>query len=256
MPAENVGAPFVEMGRSSFRRRRGAARVSAAGLFPVVLALLAGTAAYSVLADRSVEQPIVEAARSIPVGARIDAADTRTVEVHAADVGLEADLLVPAQVGSGWVAAVPLERGEPLTRAEVSVQAGRAVLGEMSIPVAVQDAAGGRFVPGDTVDVISAGASGSAHYVAQELRVIAVAPGPAPGVLGAGVGSYYVVVQVGKATALRIAGALAASSSLSGSGLQLVLSTGEAVWPVGTSSGRPGNRGTGSHLRRRVVVMR
>jgi Flp pilus assembly protein CpaB len=100
--------------------------------------------------------------------------------------------------------------------------------GEMSIAVPVQQAVGGSLTAGDYVDVIAANATGGAYYVAQGLRVVAVAPSsPSAGTLLGGSSGYYVVVAVGKQTALRIAAALGAQGQ-GGNGLELVRSDDEA----------------------------
>jgi Flp pilus assembly protein CpaB len=99
----------------------------------------------------------------------------------------------------------------------------------MSIAVPEQQAVGGSLAVGDLVDVIASNAAGSAYYVAQRLRVVAVAPtSPASGALLGASSSYYVTVAVGKQTALRIAAALSAEGQ-GGGALELVRSNGEAA---------------------------
>lgn len=169
---------------------------------------------------------IVVARRVLAPGEPLDASDTRLVAVHAGDRALLHDLASPAQVGRGWVTSVPVAAGEPLTQSELERPLQNPPLGEMSIAVPVQDAVGGRLQPGDLVDVIATNAQGSAYYVAQALRVVAVAPASPSGALLGASGSYYVVVAVGKKAALAVAAALGAAGS-AGGGVDLVRSSGE-----------------------------
>ena len=147
---------------------------------------------------------IVVASTSVPAGSAVNAGNTRPVTVHASDTALVHGVLSPSSLAEGWVAAVALGAGQPITESEVMRPSRAPVLGEMSIAVPLQQAAGGRISAGDLVDVIAPNGDGGAHYVAQGLRVIAVAPtSAAGGVLGGLSTSYYVLVAVGKQTALR-----------------------------------------------------
>jgi hypothetical protein len=150
--------------------------------------------------------------------------------VHSSDTSVAQGLLTPSQLDSGWVAAVEVRAGEPVTLSEVKKSSAVPALGEMSIAVPLQQAAGGRISAGDLVDVIASNGSGGAYYVAQSLRVLGVAPISAgTGVLAGGTGSYFVVVAVDKLTALRIAAALGAQEGGPASNdLEIVRSSGEA----------------------------
>jgi Flp pilus assembly protein CpaB len=225
-PAANgspIAAPAAVIARKAGKTRH----LPAGAVVPVVLGLLAAAFAYEAVQGRSAMTEVVVARIALPAGAPVGAGDTRVVRVHAADREVLRDLLVPAALSKGWVAAVPVPAGEPLTDSELKSPAKGPVLGQMSIAVPAQQAVGGALAPGDVVDVIASNAGG-AYYVAQGLRVVAVAPtSPAGGsLLGANSG-YYVVVAVGKQAALRIAAALSAQGP-GGGGLQLVRSDGEA----------------------------
>jgi Flp pilus assembly protein CpaB len=123
----------------------------------------------------------------------------------------------------------------------------------MSISVPVQQAAGGKIGPGDLVDVIVASGAGGAHYVAQGLRVLSVAPtSAAGGVLGGLSTNYYVIVAVDKQTALHLAAALGLDSAGStGAQIEIVRSTGEPgttqkdyeMGPSGPATAPGGTRG-------------
>jgi Flp pilus assembly protein CpaB len=95
----------------------------------------------------------------------------------------------------------------------------------MSIPIAIEHAAGARIVVGDRVDVITV-IDGVAEYVATDLAVIAHAE-PQAGGLSAG--AYHVTVAVEEQEALALAEAIAIGS------LEVVRSTGAA--PVSGSGG-------------------
>ncbi len=196
---------------------------------PVVLAVLAGGFGYGALQDRSALTTIVVASAVVPAGARLDAGDTRLVKVHEADMALVHGVLAPRALAGGWVAAVALATGQPITDSEVTRPSRAPALGEMSIAVPVQQAVGGRIGDGDLVDVIVSTANGGAQYVAQGLRVLAVAPtSAAGGVLGGLSTNYYVIVAVGKQTALHLAAALGAQGTAGpGAQVEIVRSTGE-----------------------------
>lgn len=225
------GGPDIDLQRP--RRLRSPARFSTASLIPVVLAVLAGTAAYGALAARSATTQVIVAARGIAVGTPVDLGDTRSVRVHASDLSLLRQVLSPGELSARWLAAVPLAAGEPITRSELKAAGSGPALGQMSIPVPVQDAVGGQLAPGDSVDVIIAGASGSSRYVAQGLTVVGVAPQASAGAFGSGSGSYFVVVNVDKGTALRIAGAVASATGQGSESLEVVRSTAEARYGKG-----------------------
>jgi Flp pilus assembly protein CpaB len=229
MPSTEAGEQRAEP-RAQRTRLRPPARLTAGSVVPVVLAVLAAGFAYEALQDRSSMTSIVVASSVLPVGAPVDSQDTRAVRVHSSDTAVAQGLLTPSQLDSGWVAAVEVRVGEPVTMSEVEKSSAVPALGEMSIAVPVQQAAGGRIGAGDLVDVIASNGSGGAYYVAQSLRVLGVAPTSAgTGVLDGGTGSYFIVVAVNKLTALRIAAALGAQEGGSASSdLEIVRSSGEA----------------------------
>jgi Flp pilus assembly protein CpaB len=205
--SEPAGSPASPpLGRASAVRRP--MRLTARAVVPVLLAVIAGGFAYEALQDRAAMTSIVVAAALVPAGSPVNGNDTRLVKVHATDVALTKGLVPPSELAEGWVAAVAVRAGQPITLSELEPPPSGPALGEMSIAVPVQQAAGGRISPGDLVDVIAAQGPKGAYYVAQSLRVLAVAPMSASsGVLSGGSTDYFVVVAVGKQTALRIAAA-------------------------------------------------
>jgi Flp pilus assembly protein CpaB len=215
-------------GEDSAKLRR-PRRWTTGSIAPVVLAVLAAGFGYAALQDRSALTTIVVANALVPPGAPLNAANTRLVKVHAADNALVQGVLSPSSLAGGWVAAVAVGSGQPITDSEVVRPSKSPALGEMSIAVPVQQAAGGRIGAGDLVDVIASSADGGARYVAQGLRVLAVAPtSSAGGALGGLSTSYYVIVAVNKMTALHLAAALGAQGEgAPGGQMDIVRSTGE-----------------------------
>jgi Flp pilus assembly protein CpaB len=209
-------------------------RWTTGSIIPVVLAVLAAGFGYGALRDRSAMTTIVVASERVPAGAVVGTGDTRLVKVHAQDASRLQGLVFPSSLtgpslAGGWTAAVALGAGQPVTRSELIRPSRWPALGQMSIAVPAQQAAGGRIGPGDLVDVITASADGGARYVAQGLRVLAVAPtSTAAGVLGGSSTAYYVIVAVDKQTALHLAAALGLEGeAATGGQLEIVRSTGE-----------------------------
>jgi Flp pilus assembly protein CpaB len=241
-----LGGRSAMAGVGKARRPR---RLSTASIVPLVVAVLAAGFGYEALQDRSAMTDIVVASAMVAPGAPVNSTDTRLVSVHVTDEALTRGLLSPAQMAQGWVAAVRVAAGEPITASEVARPATGPPMGDMSIAVPVQQAAGGTLVPGDRVDVIAASGQGGAFYVAQDLRVIEVAPSAsASGVLGGGTASYFIVVSVNKATALRLAAALGGQGGVAGNGfVQIVRSTGERPTANANYGGRgPAGVGAGA----------
>jgi hypothetical protein len=212
------------------RRRSLTGRFTWGHVLPVVLAVLAAVFAAVALGDRSSTTRVPVANGPIAAGAPVDGGDTHLVTVHAGDTSLRAGLLPAASLGEGWVAAVAINAGDPITRSEVAhAAAGGGGLGAMSIPVPVSHADGGAIVAGDQVDVIGGSAAAGPEYIAKGLKVLGVANTRVGGVLAGTTGDYYVVVAVDRATALRLSAALAASGGSSATaGIQVIRTTGEA----------------------------
>jgi Flp pilus assembly protein CpaB len=167
------------------------------------------------------------ASRQIPAGATINAGDTRTIKMRTADADALSGLLSPAQVTGGLVATTAISPGEPIIRTETLNGPARAAgLGSMSLPIPADQADGGAIAVGDQVDVI-AGTPTGANYIAQGLTVLAVSTPATTGVLAGTNTNYSITVAVDQPTALRLAAALAASTTSSGNTLEVIRSTGE-----------------------------
>jgi Flp pilus assembly protein CpaB len=163
------------------------------------------------------------AARSVAAGSEITSADLRVVTMQANDASMITGLLTPGEV-VGRTSTMPIVAGEPITQAETSSSppAGSG-LGEMSLAVPLTDADGGNIVTGDRVDVIVAGPQ-TAAYAAQNVLVLSASSSSSASLLGVPGSNYFLTLAVGKATALRIATALASSGTNS---VQVVRADGE-----------------------------
>lgn len=158
--------------------------------------------------------PVVTAARDLPPGQPLTAADLRLLAVPRGLVPTGALLAVPALVGR--VLAAPVRAGEPLTDVRLAgsgLLSGRDA-GLLAVPVRLADAAAAALLrAGDHVDVLAAattpGAPAYAQVVAPDATVLAVPTGagdPGDGAL--------VVLAASPTVASRLAAA-AVSSRLS-----------------------------------------
>lgn len=227
---------------SRSRRRGLRGRLTVGHVAPVVLAVFTAVFVLAGLADRSATVEIPVASAAIPAGAAVNATDTRLVRVHRSDSRLVAGLISASELGQGWVAAVRIEAGDPITRSALTqTPAGASGLGAMSLPVPADRADGGALQPGDRVDVLGSDGNGGVAYLAEGLQVLAVSP-PSSGLLSATSGDYWISVAVDRATALKLAAALDAQSGGGSavSALEVVLSSGE---PPPVSSAPPGGGG-------------
>jgi Flp pilus assembly protein CpaB len=206
------------------RRRRSRPRPFNSGhLLSLALAVIAAVAVLAALQGRSATRSVPMAARSLAAGAELTMSDLRIVTMHANDASMIAGLLTPQEV-VGRTSTVPIVAGEPITQGETSMgpPAGSG-LGEMSLAVPLSDADGGGIVTGDRVDVIVAGPQ-TATYAAQDVLVLSASSSSSASLLGVPGSNYFLTLAVGKATALRIATALASSGTNS---VQVIRSNGE-----------------------------
>jgi Flp pilus assembly protein CpaB len=181
-------------------------------LLSLVLAVIAAVAVLAALQGQSATRSVPIAARSVAAGTEITTADLRIVSMQAHDASMITGLLTPEEV-IGRTSILPIVAGEPITQAETSSgpPAGSG-LGEMSLAVPLSDADGGNIVTGDRVDVIVAGPE-TAAYAAQNVLVLSASSSSSALLLGVPGSNYFLTLAVGKATALRIATALASSGT-------------------------------------------
>lgn len=158
--------------------------------------------------------------RSLVAGSTFEVDSVRLVQVDASFEGL--DLLVDEEElprYEGWVMARSVPAEGLVTVTDLAARDAASGLRSMSLPVALERAAGGSLTPGDLVDVISV-VDGTARFIATGLEVLAVSD-TGSGSIGS-VASHHVTVAVDPADALRLAEALEAGS------MELVRSTGAA----------------------------
>jgi Flp pilus assembly protein CpaB len=204
-------------------------RLTAAQIVPAALAVLAAVIVIVALQNRTRTVTVPVASRAIAAGTPIDKSMLAIVSLPAGSP-LAASVVPSASLGAGgWVAAVAIQPGDPISRSVVQrAAASAATFGSMSLTVPADHANGGNLAAGDRVDVIVAEA-GQAQYVARGLSVISVASSShTSGLNSSGPSSYYIVVAVDPPTALALTAALQ-SGTTGGQGLvEVVRTTGEA----------------------------
>lgn len=199
-----------EAGTSTPKQRPARRRLSPSHLLIGVVAVLAFSFNYLALQEREATTEVAVAAGPITSGAPFSSDLVRMVPVGAGFEGIE-HLVTESDLGGyeGWTVVRPLGAGEPLRRSDLVRSGAGDGQRTMSIPVAVEHAAGGTLVVGDRVDVIAVTDEG-AEFVAGGLEVVAVADREGGGL--AGVTPYHVVVAVDPEQALALASAIAEGS--------------------------------------------
>ncbi len=158
-------------------------------------------------------EPVVVAARAVPLGATVSADDLRLERRPASQRPAEALAAVEPVVGQ--VAAGPLAEGEPLTPARFQGPHQLAGMPPGQVAVSVPLVESGLVAtlrPADTVEVLAAG---SGETVAARALVLSVAR-PDPSLLGASDAGGHVVLAVTSDEARRVAAAMAAQAGPSG----------------------------------------
>jgi len=216
-----VGFPSAitrEAGTSPSTRRRPGRRLSGSHLFIGLVAVLAFAFNYLALQDREATILVAVASRALPAGSPLQADDVRFVPVPSDFEGM-GSLLTQSELVTreGWFLDRPVGTDGVIDEGMLSEPGAPSGLRAMSIPVAVEHAAGGGIGVGDRVDVIST-AGGAAAYVVTDVSVLSVADRDAAA-LGA-IGAYHVVVAVDADQALLLAEAITSGS------LEVVRSTG------------------------------
>lgn len=212
-------------GREARWRRSRARRLLAAALCGLAVLAVVG-------AVRPADPPtrlVAVAARDLPAGSRLTAADVREVSWSAAD---HVPGAISLRAAFGAVLVAPISAGEPFTASRLrsarnwpSVPAGRVIIG-----VTAQDTAIARALrPGDRVDLID---TGRATTIASAVTVVSVtgglvarSAGPAAA-LPSPTEPPAVLVAVTPAQAAAVGSAGAARSGGLGGGIQLGLRAG------------------------------
>ena len=208
-----------EAGTSSPPAKPVRRRPSLSHILIAVTVFLAFGLNYLALQNRDAEVQVAVAAEPIAEGSVLTAEALRFVPV-AADFEAVESLFVEDDLTEmeGRIFARSIPSGGLIDAAaliDAGVEDGHRA---MSIPIAIEHAAGARIVVGDRVDVITV-VDGVASFVATDLAVIAHA-GAEAGSLATG--AYHVTVAVDEEEALALAEAIAAGS------LEVVRSTGAA----------------------------
>jgi Flp pilus assembly protein CpaB len=199
-------------------RRSGGRRLSATHILISVVVILAFVLNLLVLQDRSATTLVAVADRHLVAGSVFSPGAVRLVPVDSGFEGISTLITEDDLSGfEGWV----VQRSIPsngLVDVSALVEPGSpSGLRSMSVPVAIEHAAGGSLRAGDRVDVISV-VDGRGSYVAVDLEVIAVSEAA-----GTSIGStsgYHVVLAVSAEDALRLA------EAIDGGSLEVVRSTG------------------------------
>lgn len=218
MIAPTAPATTGRAAASAARRARPTPRIAVA----VVLGLVAFVVFLVATADRGHKTVVAVAAQPIAIGAVITEAMVTPVEVDS-DSSLAESLVPIAEIASGVVVANrTILAGEPVSRTAIGRGSGAPTQRVMSIPVSVENAAGGDIAVGDQVDVIDT-VDGVSRYVLVGADVVGRAG--TSDRLGAS-GAFWVSVTVDEAEAIAVADALSDGKVL------VVRSTGVAPAPL------------------------
>lgn len=223
--ATNPSVMTREAGTSAPTTRPARRRPSLSHLAIGLAALLAFAFNYLALQNRDATSLVAIADRPIPEGAPFTPALARLVPLPADFEGIDHVIVEEDIAGlDGWIVGRSVAEGELIDRSIVIRPGAGDGLRTMSIPVAVEHAAGATLVVGDRVDVISI-VGDQPEFVALDLEVVAIAERAQGGL--SGVGPYFVVVAVTSDDALAVARAINDDS------IEVVRSTGAGALPAG-----------------------
>jgi Flp pilus assembly protein CpaB len=210
-----------EAGTSAPTVRSARYRLSLSHFAIGLAAVLAFVLNYLALQSRDATTLVAIADSSIAAGSPLSPDLIRLVPLPADFDGID-HLVGEADLGhlEGWIVGHSVREGQLIDRSLVIRPGAGDGLRTMSIPVAVEHAAGATLVIGDRVDVISM-VGEEPVFVATDLEVVSIADTPQTGISAAG--PYHVVVAVSPEQALALAGAIADGS------LDIVRSTGAAA---------------------------
>lgn len=177
-------------------------------LFAAVFAALAVYCILTVLTTADEETSVVAAARPIPGGNVIGAADLTTLRLPT-DAVPEGALTSPDQaLGRTVVAPIP---GRGVLTASSLASAGNLVApGRLALPVNLEESAPVSLLRvGDRIDLLGLGGSGTVEVLAQGVRVVAIPTTDAGGLLAAR--ARVLLVDLSHAEAARVVAATAGS---------------------------------------------
>ena len=173
---------------------------------------------YLALQDRGDQTLVAVADRALVAGSAISASDVRFVSIDT-DFGAIDSMITESGMAAfeGWVLQGAVAEGDLLSPAALVEPGAPNGLRSMSIPVAIEHAAGGTLVAGDRIDVVSV-VDGEAAYVAVGIELLGVSADEG-GSLG-GLSNYHLVVAVDSDQALALAEAIDSGS------IEVIRSTG------------------------------
>lgn len=199
-----------EAGTSLEAKHKAVRRPSMSHILIAVAAILAFVFNFLALQDRSETTLVAVASSDLRVGQQVSASDI-TFSPLATDFAGVDSLVDEARWDQveGWVLTRAITTGSVIDVASLNAPGVAGNLRSMSIPVAVEHAAGGLLTGGDIVDIASVG-DGNPMWVARGLTVVSVASADSQGI--GGFGPYHIVVSVTADQALSLAAAIDSGS--------------------------------------------
>lgn len=207
-----------EAGTSKPAGRRIRRRLSGSHLLIALVVVLAFSLNYLALQHRGDETMVAVADRPLVAGSVMSEADLRFVSVASDFDAIGSMITELAAPGfDGWILQAAVAEGD-LINPSVLIEPGAPDgLRSMSIPVAIEHAAGGTLAAGDRIDVVSV-VDGGARYVAVGIELLGVSEDEG-GSLGE-LNGYHLVVAVDSDQALALAEAIDSGS------IEIIRSTG------------------------------
>lgn len=218
-----------EAGSSQLARRRLGRRLSVTHILIAIVVILAFVLNLLVLQDRDSTVLVAVTDQVIAAGSIFDPELIRLEPVDSGFVGtpkLVNEDNIGDLAGSVFTRTVPA--GSPVALDSLGIPGAANGLRTMSLPVAIEHAAGGALSEGDQVDVIAV-EDGAASFVASGLEVVGVSD-TSGGAIGSSSG-YHVVVAVDAIEALSLAEALESGS------IEIVRATGASPLKGGAANG-------------------
>jgi Flp pilus assembly protein CpaB len=187
-------------------------RISAPHLLIVAVGVAAFVANLAVLRSQDEMALVAVAASNLTPGTVFDSdRHVEFVEVAASSpLATAAITQGDAAAFEGRILSAPLAQGDLVARSQLIESAAEDELRAMSIPIDATNAAGGRIIVGDRIDVIAV-ENGTARYVLTGVEVIDRSDDSRGGSI-TGSRSFYVVVALDAEQALELAAALDGAS--------------------------------------------
>jgi len=204
--ANPVDSPVQPTMADPVPRRRFFGRLAAGHLVMILAGLMAFLLVLVVLRDNSATSFVAKAARDIPAGTTIGAADVELIEVQGDSlvaVVLTADA-VNEVITQGRVTSRALTVGTLLQQTDFTSAGIESDVRSMSIPISPARAVAGSLKSGDLVDVVAT-VDGESWFAATSVEVLATADATTGGFAG---NDYTVTIVVDPTISLRLACAM------------------------------------------------